>query len=135
LPFSPFSLARSVLNVPNANLMACSIAAFFHFVSFSSSDLIGFGIRCYGRITSTSSHRPIALTRPMAGRLHQRPMRTGAKGKKGRYLQILDYLRRWKWKWKGDLRKSLGGGGACVRARVHALFETCPLLQPHCIIA
>jgi hypothetical protein len=44
LPFSSFSLARSVLHVPNANLMACSIVVSFHFVSFSSSNIIGFGV-------------------------------------------------------------------------------------------
>ena len=43
LPFSSFSLARYALNMPNANLMACSIVVSFYFVSFSSSIIIGSG--------------------------------------------------------------------------------------------
>ena len=53
LPFRSFSFARSILNVPNANLMACFIVVSFHFVSFSSSIIIGSG---YGLWTFKSIH-------------------------------------------------------------------------------
>jgi hypothetical protein len=120
LPFSSFSLARSILNAPNANLMACSIVVSFYFVSLSSSNLIGFGVR---------------IARPMAGRLHQeRPMRTEGGGKalseevKGRFGRIPCGGRggggreggrggrgeRGAGRWRG------AGGGAHVRACVRA---------------
>ena len=44
LSFRSFAFARSALNMPNANLMACSVVVSFHFVSFSSSNIIGFGV-------------------------------------------------------------------------------------------
>ena len=55
LPFSSFSLTRSNLNVPNANLIACSIVVSFHFVSFSSSIIIGSG---YGQCTCNVHFSP-----------------------------------------------------------------------------
>jgi hypothetical protein len=45
LPFRSFAFARSALNMPNANLMACFVVASFYFVSFTSLNPIGFGIR------------------------------------------------------------------------------------------
>ena len=61
----------SILDVPNANLMACSIVVSIHFFSFSFSVIIGFWVLVFGRLNlSTIPHRQ-RLARPMAGRLHQ----------------------------------------------------------------
>ena len=67
LPFSSFSLARSVLHVPNANLMACFIVVSFRFVSFPSS-IISLDSGFYGQCTYNVHFSPRQrVARPTAG--------------------------------------------------------------------
>jgi hypothetical protein len=141
LPFSSFAFARSALNKPNPNLVACFVVVSFYFVSFSSSDLIGFGIRCYKRITSTSSHRPIALTRPIG-----RPLTSATHENRGKKSGCLGRKQWEKCFFGGGGREggrereeggeggegeggsgARGGGRTCVRACVHAPFDLPPI--------